>query len=182
MRRSHLVLISILVIAVGVAGVVAVSSGSDEQPAPEKRGKGFKPSQIEGKWTGTWVNNFFGSTGDILANVKVKGKKLIPIVDFSGTVLGCPDPPEDSVTLKPGKGKNKYNEDGFKVKTESAAFGDDFVFRYKRDGNKVTASGSSPCQGFTFSMTGTLTKKEFNGEVDINSSPHSTSTLKATKD
>ena len=182
MARRTLAMISAMIVTAGVIGVVAVSSGSDDKRAASTAAKGFKPSDIKGKWTGTWTNNFFGSTGDIIANVKVKGEKMTPIIDFSGNVLGCPDPDEDSVTLKPGSGKNKYNSDGFKVKTESGAFGDDFQFTYKQKGNKVTASGSSPCAGFGFELTGTLTKSEFNAEVDIDSSPHSTATLKATKD
>ena len=183
MPRRTLALVSMLIVVAGVIGVVAVSSGSDDKRAASApAAKGFKPKDIKGKWTGTWENNFFGSTGDIIANVKVSGEKMTPIVDFSGNVLGCPDPPSDSVTLKPGDGKNKYNSDGFKVKTKSGAFGDDFQFTYKQKGNKVTASGSSPCADFGFKMTGTLTKTEFNAEVDIDSSPHSTATLKATKD
>ena len=182
MRRSHLALISILVIGAGVIGVVAVSSGSGDKRAAAEAAKGFKPKDIKGKWTGTWTNNLFGSTGDIIANVKVNGEKMTPIVDFSGNVLGCPDPKSDSVTLKPGSGKNKYNSDGFKVKAKSGAFGDDFQFTYKHKGNKVSASGSSPCAGFGFTMEGTLTKTAFNAEVDIDSTPRSTATLKATKD
>src|SRR5688500_13887667 len=130
MRRTHLTLVSVLVIALGVVGVVAVSSGSDDKSGASAAAKGFKPSDIKGKWTGTWENNTFGSTGDIIANVKVKGSKLIPVVDFSGNVLGCPDPKADSVTLKEGNGNNRYNKDGFKVKTKSGAFGDDFQFKY----------------------------------------------------
>ena len=182
MRRSYLALISILAVAIGVVGVVAISSGADDKRAASSAAKGFKPKDIKGKWTGTWENNLFGSTGDIIANVKVSGEKMTPIVDFSGNVLGCPDPKSDSVTLKPGNGKNKYNSDGFKIKAKSGAFGDDFEFTYKQKGGKVTASGSSPCAGFGFTMTGKLTKTEFNAEVEIDSSPKSTATLKATKD
>ena len=175
--------VSVLVVAIGVTGAVAVSSGSDGGSAPAKRAKGFKPKDIKGKWTGTWTNNFFGSTGDILANIKFKKKsgKLTPIIDFSGDVLGCPDPPADTITLKEGKGKNKWNKKGFKVSQASAAFGSDFTFTYKKKGNAVTASGSSPCNSFGFTMTGTLTKTAFNAEVDISSNPHSTATLTATK-
>ena len=183
MRRSYLALISVLVVAVGVVGVVAVSSGSDDEPAPEKRAKGFKPKNIKGKWTGTWTNNVFGSTGDILANVKVKRSKFTPLVDFSGNVLGCPDPPADSVKVKEGKGVNKWNKKGFKIQTPSNAFGNNFALTYKQKGNKVTASGTSPCEpSITFTLTGTLTKTNFNAEVDITSNPHSTATLEATKD
>ena len=182
MPRRTLVLISALVVVAAVIGVVAVSSGSDDKRAASTAAKGFKPKDIAGKWTGTWENNLFGSTGDIIANVKVKGDKMSPIVDFSGNVLGCADPEEDSVTLKEGKGKNKWNSDGFKVKEESEAFGDDYEFTYKHKGNKVTAKGSSPCSGFGFEMTGKLTKTEFDAEVKIDSSPPSTATLKATKD
>jgi len=182
MRRSHLVAISILVIAVGVVGIVAVSSGSDAKRASSHAAKGFKPKDIKGKWTGEWTNNTFGSTGDVISNVKVKGDKMTPITDFSGNVFGCDNPPEGSITLKPGNGKNKYNADGFKIKAASPAFGDDFQFTYKQKGNKVTASGSSPCDpSIEFTLTGTLTKTDFEAEVDITSTPHSTSTVTATK-
>ena len=182
MARTRLALISVVVVAVGVVGVVAISSGSDDKQAASTAAKGFKPKDIKGKWTGTWTNNLFGSTGDITANVKVNGDKFTPLIDFSGNVLGCPDPDEDSVTLKEGKGKNKWNGDGFKVKSASDAFGDDFEFTYKHDGNKVTAKGSSPCEGFGFTMTGKLTKTKFTAEVDIDSTPKSTASLEATKD
>jgi hypothetical protein len=182
MRPRTLALISTVVVLGGVVGVVAVSSGSDSQPAPEKKAKGFKPKDIKGKWTGTWTNNAFGSTGDILANVTVKGKKFTPLVDFSGNVLGCPDPPSDTVTLKPGKGNNKWSKKGFKIVTPSQAFGADFQLTYKRKGNKVTASGTSPCEpSIKFTLTGILTKVGFDATVDITSSPHSTATLTASK-
>ena len=183
MPRRNLALISVLVVVAGVIGVVAVSSGSDDKRAASaSAAKGFKPKDIKGKWTGTWTNNFFGSTGDIIANVKVSGEKMTPIVDFSGNVLGCPDPPQDSITLKEGNGNNKYNKDGFKVKMKSKAFGDDFVFKYNHDNGKVTASGSSPCADFGFEMSGKLTSKKFTAEVDIDSTPNSTASLEATKD
>jgi hypothetical protein len=183
MRRRTLALASILVVAVGVVGVVAVSSGSDDKSAASTAAKGFKPKDIKGKWTGTWKNTTFGSTGDVISNVKVNGEKMTPITDFSGNVFGCDNPPQGSITLKPGNGKNKYNSDGFKIKADSPAFGDDFVFTYKHKGNKVTASGSSPCDpSIEFTLTGTLTKTDFEADVNITSTPASKSTVTATKD
>lgn len=177
-------LIATAAVIAGAVGVVAVSSGSGDDGTPEKRAKGFAPKDIKGKWTGEWENLTFGSKGDILANVKVSGKKLTPIVDFSGNVLGCPDPPEDSVTLKKGNGDNKWNSKGFKVDQASNAFGNDFTFAYKHKNNKATASGSSPCSPqTTFKGDGKLTKKSFSMTVDIDfgSGPGATAELSAKK-
>jgi hypothetical protein len=183
MPRRSLALVSVLVVVAGVIGVVAVSSGSDDTRAASSAAKGFTPKDIKGKWTGTWTNNTFGSTGDVISNVKVKGEKMTPITDFSGNVFGCDNPPQGSITLKPGDGKNKYNSDGFKIKAKSPAFGDDFQFTYKQKGNKVTASGSSPCDpSIHFTLTGTLTKTDFDADVNITSTPPSKSTVTATKD
>jgi hypothetical protein len=183
MRRTYLALISAVLAICGAIGIVAVSSAGESDPAPEKRAAEFKPKDIKGKWTGSWTNNLFGSTGDILANVTVNGKKFTPLVDFSGNVLSCPDPPADSVTVKPKNSNDKWNEDGFKIKDASEAFGDDFKFKFEDKGSKVTASGTSPCDpSITFTMEGTLTKEAFNAEVTITSSPPSTATLSATED
>lgn len=184
MRRRSLALISIAAVIAAAVGVVAVSSGSGGDESPQKRANGFKPKDIKGKWTGEWKNLNFGSKGDILANVKVKGDKLIPLVDFSGNVLGCPDPPEDSVTLKKGNGNNKWNSKAFKVKEASNAFGNDFAFSYKHENNKVKASGSSPCDPqTTFTANGKLTKKKFSMTVDISfgQGPGATAELSAKK-
>ena len=82
-------------------------------------------------------------------------------------MLGCPDPPADSLTLKEGDGKNKWDEDGFKVVTETEAFGD-LKFTFKDGSDKVTASGNSPCDpSTTFTLNGKLTSSKFTGTVDI---------------
>ncbi len=167
-------------------GVVAVS-GADDGGGKAAATNDFTPKTVKGKWTGEWNNTTFGSTGDIFANVKFKQdtEKFIPLLDFSGQVLGCSDPPSDTVTLKEGDGKNKWDEDGFKVVTDSEAFGD-FKFIYKDAGQKVTASGNSPCNpSTTFTMDGKLTGSKFTGTVDIEfggGQPGATAKLSAEED
>ena len=167
-RKLRVGILALAIAAAATAGVVAVS-GADDGAAGDggaKRG-GFKPKDIAGKWTGDWKNTTFGSQGDILANVKVNGKKFIPIVDFSGNVLGCADPPEDSVTLKKGNGNNKWNSAGFKVDTSTKAFGD-LSLVYHDSNHKITATGNSPCQpSTTFKMSGKLKSSSFSANVDI---------------
>lgn len=167
-RRWTLTILALATAGAVTVGVVAVS-GAEESGGKAAAADDFTPKPLKGKWTGTWENLDFGSTGDILANVKFKNsnEKFTPLVDFSGNVLGCPDPPADSLTLKEGNGKNKWNDDGFKVVTDTQAFGD-LKFTYKDAGHTVTASGNSPCNpSTTFTMTGKLTGSKFSGTVDI---------------
>lgn len=183
-RRWVPAILAPLIATAATIGVVGVSSGADDRAAPAAEAKGFSPKSLKGKWTGEWENLDFGSKGDILANVKFKDGKFIPLVDFSGNVLGCPDPPADTFTLKKGKGKNKWNKDGFKVATNTNAFGN-LNFTYKQDGNKVTGSGNSSCDpSTTFKLTGKLTSSKFTGDVDISfgNGPGAKAKLSANKD
>jgi hypothetical protein len=167
-RKWTLTILSLAAAGAVTVGVVAVS-GADSGGGKAAAAKDFTPKILKGKWTGEWENLDFGSTGDILANVKFKNStdKFTPLIDFSDNVLGCPDPPADTITLKDGSGKNKWNDNGFKVVTDSEAFGD-FKFTYKDDGHKVTASGNAPCNpSTTFTMDGKLTGSKFSGNVDI---------------
>ena len=168
-RRWTLTILALATAGAVTIGVVAVSGATDSGGKAAAANDDFTPKDLKGKWTGEWNNTTFGSAGDILANLKFKcaTEKFTPLVDFSGNVLGCPDPPADSVTLKEGNGKNKWDEDGFKVVTDTEAFGD-LTFKYKDAGHSVTASGNSPCDpSTTFTMDGKLTGSKFSGTVDI---------------
>jgi hypothetical protein len=183
-RRFALTILALAAAGAVTVGVVAVS-GADDSGGKAAAAKGFSPKSLKGKWTGSWENSTFGSKGDILANVKFKTKsgKFTPLIDFSGNVLGCPDPPADSVTLKEGKGANKWNKKGFKVSSDTTAFAN-LVLTYKKKGNSITATGASPCDaGTTFSMTGTLTKTQFSANVAIklSSGQNASATLSAQK-
>jgi hypothetical protein len=183
-----LAVMALLVVGAATIGAVAVSGADDGDggKAAATKAKDFTPKILKGKWTGEWENTTFGSTGDILANVKFKKAtgKFTPLIDFSGNVFGCEDPPSDSFTIKEDKSKNKWTDNGFKVNTESDAFGD-FKFTYKDATGKVTASGTSPCNpDLTFTMEGELTSSSFTGTADINlgNGQSATSTLSANED
>ena len=185
-RRWVTAILAPVIAVAATIGVVGISSGADDRAAPTARATEFSPKSLKDKWTGEWENLDFGSTGDIFANVKFNRttEKFTPLVDFSGDVLGCPDPPADTITLKEGDGRNKWDEDGFKVVTDSEAFGD-FKFVFKDDGDKVTASGNSPCNlSTTFTLTGKLTSSRFTGTVDIEfaNAPGATAKLSAQQD
>jgi hypothetical protein len=154
-----------VVLVVGATVGIAVSADRDDPRSPT-RAKDFDPDSITGKWTGEWHNTTFDSRGSIRANVKFKNDKLTPMVDFGGFVFGCDDPPEAKVTLKEGKGANTYNDKGFKVSTDTEAFGQ-LDITYKHSDGSFTGTGKQPpcAPEITFEIDGKLTKKSFTAEV-----------------
>lgn len=174
MGRRRLVLtttVGLVVAGVCTAGIVAASSstsggGGDRSAA---LAAAFSPKSLAGKWTGTWTNRTFGSTGAIRANVRFRNGRFVPRVDFGGNVLGCPDPPAETVTLTKGSGADKWNARGFKVDEQTQAFGE-LKITYKHRGKSFTGSGGKPpCRPdeVTFTLKGKLTSTRFTATVTI---------------
>lgn len=183
-RRLGTVLGALFALAALAVGVVASSSGSSSTGAgTAAQKKGFKAKSLKGKWTGSWNNTTFGSTGSILANVRFKDGKLMPQVDFSGNVFGCQDPPADVVTIKKGKGANRHNKDGFRVNAATKAFGR-LKIKYNHKTHAFTGSGSAPpCNpSITYKLKGKLSSKKFTATVTIDlGAQQATSKLSAKK-
>ncbi|MDQ2983288.1 MAG: hypothetical protein M3R70_05105 [Actinomycetota bacterium] len=157
--RLWLALIALL------TGLVAVPLGLSAA-AP------FTPRAVAGKWTGTWTNVTFKSTGPAFINATVVGKgaraKLRYRSDFGGNVFGCADPPAEGATLPRGRGVNHWNARGFSIKGHTKAFGDvNVVYRHK--GRTFTGGGGNPpCNaGLTWRITGKFTGKKFQASVNI---------------
>lgn len=171
MRRKWMLMVTlgVLVVLAGAVGIVAVSAEPDDEQATVRRASGFKPDSLEGKWTGDWKNTTFGSEGSIRANVKVKGEKFIPLVDFGGFVFGCADPDPEKVTLKKGSGKNTWDKKGFKVNKDTEAFGQ-LEITYKHSNNSFEGEGKKPpCNtDISYTLDGKLTEKKFSADVNIN--------------
>ena len=145
-RRRFLAAISTaLILGAAAAALVAADPGGNEA-STSKKAKGFTPAKIAGKWTGTWENTKFGSTGEIRVSVKPKaGNKLLFIADYGGLVFGCTDPPAVSVTVpKATKGANRWDSSGFRFSNKpTQAFGSlSITYNYKT--KKLTGSGSGP--------------------------------------
>lgn len=128
----------------------------------------FNPASLTGKWSGTWTNTTFGSTGSIRANVRLKNGKLEPTIQFGGEVFGCPNPAPAIFSLSKGSGNNQYNSAGFKLKQNTAPFGA-LQGTYKHATKSVTGSGRDvACRpGLTWTLTGKLTSSTFTGTVNI---------------
>lgn len=155
---------------VALGGTVGIVAASSSDPGPDRipRAAGFSPNMLKGKWTGKWENTTFGSEGKIQANVMVKGSKLIPLVNFSGNVFGCNDPDAGKITLKEGKGPNRWNRKGFNVSKDTPNFGRlDLVYKHSK--GTITGEGEEPpCSpNISYTVDGTLTKKKLQADVDI---------------
>jgi hypothetical protein len=166
----------------GTVGIVAASSSDPD--AARTPHAGFSPKMLKGKWTGKWVNETFGSSGKIQANVKVRGTKMIPMVNFSGNVFGCTDPDAGKLTLKKGKGPNRWNGKGFKISKDTPNFGQlDLV--YKHGKGTITGEGEKPpCSpDISYTVDGTLTKKRLKAdvEIDLGGGAMASSTISARK-
>jgi hypothetical protein len=172
-RRNRLLasIVGVLVAAGAVAAIVAASSSSGgSDPSAGASVAGFTPGKIKGKWTGSWRNTTFGSTGSIRANVQVKdGNKLVPLVDFGGLVFGCQNPDPAVVTLRRGSGNNTWNANGFRVSKFTQAFGK-LNITYDFDNKKFKGTGSRPpCrESISYTINGTLTGSRFNADVNLN--------------
>ena len=126
----------------------------------------FSPTTLAGKWTGTWKNETFGSTGPatITAKSLTKNTKLLFSVNFGGTVFGCASvPPESSTPLPKGAGVNHWSATGFAIKGASKDFGA-LTLTYKSASGALTGTGSNPpcAAGLSWSIAG-----KFAGKVNI---------------
>jgi hypothetical protein len=169
------------VLCVGVAGMATmqVLASPDAEPSAA-----FKPSKLTGKWSGSWKNTTFGSTGSIRATIRLKDGKLKATVQFGGNVFGCADPPPAIFELTKGKGNNQYNADGFKIRNKSEAFGTT-TGSYKHSNNRIKGAGKDvACRpGLTRTATGKLTSKKFTAtvKIDLGGGQKATAKLNAEK-
>lgn len=185
-NRSRLLAATLggLVALGGTVGIVAASSSGPDAGRTPHAGGGFKPGMLKGKWTGKWENETFGSEGKIQANVMVKGTKLIPLVNFSGNVFGCDDPDAGKLTLKQGKGPNRWNARGFNVSKDTPNFGQlDLVYKHRK-GTIAGEGEEPPCSpNISYTVDGTLTKKKLQAdvEIDLGGGAMASSTISARK-
>lgn len=173
-RARFLTTISAALMAGAVAAAIVVASdgsGGSASASAKTKKAGFTPAKIAGKWTGTWQNTTFGSTGDLRVNVQSKPKnKLLFLIDFGGLVFGCNDPAAVSVTVpKAKKAPNRWDASGFRfANTPTEAFGSLSVY-YNFKSKAFTASGSGPtCRPeLKYSIEATLRPAGFSGNVNI---------------
>jgi hypothetical protein len=158
--------------AVLVAAMVLVPAGLAKEDAGGAAKKKFSPKLLKGDWSGTWQNLTFGTSGAIDGSFGNPGKnrKLKMTLDFDGSVFGCQDPPEGTITIPKGRGVNKWNGRGFKVEGPSLALGQrtlSFAYRTR----EVTGKGKDPpcAPGLTWTLTGKMSKKlkRLTATVDI---------------
>ncbi len=130
---------------------------------------GFSPKLIAGNWTGTWMNETFGSTGSASIVAKATRTTLAFTADFGGNVFGCPDPnPESTKPLTKGAGPNHWNPSGFKIKGVSKAFGT-LQLIYTHATKRLKGGGSNPncAMNLAWVVDGTFAGNTFTGTVNI---------------
>ena len=186
-RRTRFFLAVVATLAVGaLAASLVIASGGSGGATSSKAAKGFTPAKVAGKWTGTWENTKFGSTGEIRVNVKPKsGNKLLFLADFGGLVFGCSDPPAVAVTVPKGKkGPNRWDSSGFRFANKpTQAFGSlSLTYNYRTKSLKGSGSGP-PCRPeITYTVEGTLKPAAFSGKVNIDlGTENAITVLSATK-
>src|SRR4051794_22163601 len=145
--------------------VVAALTGTASAAAP------FTPATLAGKWSGTWKNETFGSTGpaSITAKSLAGNSKLLFTADFGGNVFGCADPPAESTKpLTKGTGANHWGPTGFVIKGGSKDFGA-LTLTYKSATGALTGSGANPAcsAGLSWTIAGKFAGKSFTGKVQI---------------
>jgi hypothetical protein len=92
---------------------------------------------LEGRYSGTWNNTTFGTSGPVTADVKVdrtSGTVSLTLT-LGGNVFGAPPPPQETFTIKPDPAQSTFTG-------RSATFGD------------VTASFALAGTQGTFNMKG----------------------------
>jgi hypothetical protein len=172
---------TLLATAAALSAAILVTTAAGDDRAG-KGGGGFNPADFAGKWEGKWVNETFSTEGPASMSLKTKGKgakrKFIGVFDLGGNAFGCADPEPRKVTIKRGRGANKWNANGFKV-----AYSNDhgpIRLVYDHDEKSVSGSGVSPCTGsIAYTYEGTMTTKKVKASTDItlNGAPFAESSL-----
>ncbi len=154
------------ILAFGLCALVPVAVAFGAKPKPKPQ---FGPKTLAGKWTGTWTNTTFGSTGPASIVAKATTKTLAFTADFGGNVFGCPDPdPESAKPLTKGKGPNRWSAAGFAIHASSKALGE-LKLTYTHANRTLRGGGQNPACAVNLKWTvlGKFTAKTFAGTVNI---------------
>ncbi len=160
----------------GAAGAGLSTAGpSGDAATSKKKAKKFVPKQFKGKWSGTWNNLTFDTTGKASMTLGLKGSRKKPVISvvfrLGGSAFGCPSPPPRKVKMRKGKGKNRWNNGGFKASYQQRPRSGLGHLQARK--SKISATGTSPCdEQVTYSLSGKMnnrlvkvtTRIFFNGE------------------
>lgn len=181
MRRVALVSIAVLVAALPAA-VAPAATGPQAKASGAKK---FNPQKIAGSWKGTWKNQTFSTKGPASMKLNKKGKQVIGTFDLGGNAFGCADPDPRKVTLKKGKGNNRWNNRGLKAVWNNGLGTNTLKLKLKKGKLKVSGKGTSPCTNvITYKYKGQIKRnKKLTADVEIfnNGAPLANSTLKMNK-
>jgi hypothetical protein len=131
----------------------------------------FTPKAIAGTWTGTWTNLAYGSEGTakIVAKSLAKNSKLVFTPDVGGDVFGCADSAGGPTkTLRKGKGANRWNAGGFRIKGTSTALGAlSLVYVHKTKTLKGSGVNPACAAGLAWRLEGQFSGRAFTGVVHV---------------
>lgn len=167
----------------GFSAGLSTAGSQGDAGASKKKAKKFVPKKFKGTWSGTWNNLTFDTSGDASIKLKVKGPKKKPVLfgvfKLGGEAFGCDSIPPRPVRMKKGKGKNRWNNGGFKAAWNNGVGPVRITYNH-REGT-ISGSGFSPCaKEITYSFTGRMNSRSVtaNTEIFINGEPFAESTLK----
>ncbi len=146
-----------------VAALAAVAPGAHAASTP------FTPSTLAGKWSGTWTNLTFNTSGEASIVATSPGNtRLNFTVDFGGKVFGCDDPPASSDGIPKGTGPNTWDDAGFRLEYSSEAFGSSSLV-YDDVAKTLKGSGTNPTclNGLKWTLDGTFNGESFTGSISI---------------
>ncbi len=167
----------------GLGAGLSTAGPASDAASSKKQAKKFVPKQFKGTWSGTWDNLTFDTSGDASIKLKVKGSKKKPVMTgvfkLGGEAFGCDSAPPRPVRMKKGKGKNRWNNGGFKAAWNNEQGPVRITYNHRK--GTISGSGFSPCaREITWSFTGKMNSRSVraNTEIFINGEPFAESTLK----
>ena len=165
----------------GGLGASLSTAGPAGDAASSKKSKKFVPKKFKGKWSGTWNNLTFDTRGKASIKLKVKGKKK-PVMTgtfrLGGGAFGCESIDPRPVKMKKGKGKNRWNSNGFKAAWNNGQ--GQVKINYNHRKGRISGSGFSPCtKEITWSFSGKMNSRSVRGSTEIfaNGEPFAEATL-----
>ncbi len=172
MRVGKILLAAVVAALLAGAGSTSLSAATPAGDAglSKKKAKKFVPKKFKGKWSGTWDNLTFDTSGPASIRLNVKGSKKKPVMTgtfrLGGAAFGCESIDPRPVKMKKGKGKNRWNNGGFKAAWNNGQGQVKIIYNHRK--GRISGTGFSPCaREITWSFSGKMNSRSVRGSTEI---------------